>query len=85
MDEYDQEEYEGGESSDNDDRLDDLEQRVEQLESAPRRGEAGLSLGYAMGMTMAMILSWSRNASILWCMLHGLFSWVYVIYVAVTR
>jgi hypothetical protein len=85
MDERDQEEYEGGESSDNDERLDNLEQRVEQLESASRRGEAGLSLGYAMGMTLAMILSWSRNASILWCMFHGLFSWAYVIYVAVTR
>jgi hypothetical protein len=85
MDECDQEEYEGGESSDHDERLDGLEQRVEQLESASRRGEAGLSLGYAMGMTLAMILSWSRNASILWCVFHGLFSWVYVIYVAVAR
>ena len=85
MDEYDQEEYDGGESSDSDERLDELEQRIEELESASHRGEAGLSLGYAMGMTLAMILSWSRNASILWCMLHGLFSWVYVIYVVVTR
>ena len=83
MDESEEEEYEG--ASDSDERLDGLEERVEQLESASRRGEAGLSLGYAMGMTLAMILSWSRNASMLWCMIHGLFSWVYVIYVAVIR
>jgi tetrahydromethanopterin S-methyltransferase subunit G len=89
MEEYDQEGYDGGELNDKDERLDELEQRIEQLESeeesGAHRGEAGLSLGYAMGMTLAMILSWSRNASILWCILHGLFSWVYVIYVAVTR
>jgi len=38
MDEYDQEEYHGGELSDNDERLDELEQRVEQLESEEEYG-----------------------------------------------
>jgi tetrahydromethanopterin S-methyltransferase subunit G len=66
------------------DRLDELELRVEDVESGESRGEAGLTLGYAMGMTLAMILSWERSHSILWCMLHGLFSWGYVIYFAVT-
>ncbi len=84
MDEYNDEEYDGNRKDDG--RLEELEQRIEQLESAEEsggRGEAGLSLGYASGMMLAMILSWSRNASIWWCILHGLCSWGYVIYVAV--
>ncbi len=40
---------------------------------------------YIIGLVMAMILSWSRNASILLCIGHGLASWIYVIYFAVTR
>lgn len=70
---------------DNEPRLDELEQRIEELESAGPASATGLSLGYAMGMSLAVVLSWSRNASILWCMLHGLCSWVYVVYFAMTR
>ena len=66
-------------------RIDELEARLEQLASEQQSHGGEAALGYAMGMSLAMILSWSRNASILWCLLHGLFSWVYVIYFAVTR
>jgi tetrahydromethanopterin S-methyltransferase subunit G len=65
-------------------RLDELERRIEELKSGSG-SEAGLTAGYAMGMSLAMILSWSRNASILWCLLHGILSWAYVIYFAITR
>ena len=72
MEESDQGEYSNG-------RIDELVQRIEEIESEEEEksgnGAGCVFLGYAMGMTMAMILSWSRNASILWCMLHGLFSW----------
>lgn len=71
-----------------DDRIDELEQRIEELESrgSPEyHGGTGLSLGYALGMALAVVLSWSRNSSILWGILHGLLSWGYVIYFAVTR
>lgn len=73
---------------DNDDseaRIDELESRVDELESAGPASATGLSLGYAVGMSLAVVLSWSRNASILWCIVHGLCSWAYVIYFAVTR
>lgn len=43
------------------------------------------AVAFSMGATLAMILSYSRSASILWAMLHGIFSWAYVIYFAVTR
>lgn len=39
--------------------------------------------GIGMGVALAMILSWSKNASILWCILHGICSWFYVIYYAI--
>jgi len=67
-------------------RIDELEFEVERLkEEAKESRAATASIGYAMGMALAMILSWSKNASILWCMLHGLLSWIYVIYFAVKR
>jgi hypothetical protein len=43
--------------------------------------KAGISLGSALAIT----ISWSVNHSILWAMLHGVLSWFYVIYYAVTR
>ena len=66
--------------------LDDLESRIQELETHRPAGSAtGISIGYALGMSIAVVLSWSRNASILWCILHGFFSWGYVIYFAWTR
>jgi tetrahydromethanopterin S-methyltransferase subunit G len=67
-----------------------LEERVEALETELERkveqapGNA-ISVGYVMGVALAMILSWSKNASILWCIFHGLLSWIYVIYFAIKR
>lgn len=88
MDKRDEElELGEGQFSDDDDesRIEELERRIDELESTPPVTVTGLSLGYAMGLSLAMVLSWSRNASILWCLLHGLCSWVYVIYFALTR
>ncbi len=45
----------------------------------------GISLSYALGMAIAVVLSWSRNAAITYCIFHGLLSWGYVIYFALTR
>jgi len=41
--------------------------------------------GIGMGCALAMILSWARNVSILWCILHGICGWIYVIYFALTK
>jgi hypothetical protein len=38
--------------------------------------------GLSMGSALAMILSFGKNASILWAIVHGLLSWLYVIYYA---
>jgi hypothetical protein len=44
-----------------------------------------LRTGTTFGSALAIAISWSVNKSILWAMLHGLFSWFYVIYYAITR
>ena len=41
--------------------------------------------GISFGCAMAMILSFAKNSSILWMMVHGICSWFYVIYAAFTR
>ncbi len=41
--------------------------------------------GITFGSAVASAISWSTNKSILWAILHGVFSWFYVIYYALTR
>lgn len=42
-------------------------------------------MGITMGSTLAIVISWSQHQSILWAIIHGILSWVYVIYYALTR
>jgi len=41
--------------------------------------------GVTMGSALAITISWSVHHSILWAIIHGFFSWLYVIYFAFTR
>ncbi|MEX3747151.1 MULTISPECIES: hypothetical protein [Lysinibacillus] len=41
--------------------------------------------GIGFGSVLAITISWSVNHSILWAIIHGCFSWLYVIYYAITR
>lgn len=41
--------------------------------------------GVSFGAALAIAISWSVNKSILWAVIHGVFSWFYVIYYAFTR
>ena len=43
------------------------------------------SQGISLGTAIAVVASWSKNKSILWAIIHGFFSWLYVIYFALTR
>jgi hypothetical protein len=43
----------------------------------------GSSIG--IGSILAIVLSWSRNQSILWALIHACMGWFYVIYFAFTR
>ena len=39
--------------------------------------------GIGFGTALAIAISWSANKSILWAIIHGIFSWLYVVYYAV--
>ncbi len=36
--------------------------------------------GVGLGTIIAVVVSWSRNKSILWAIIHGILGWFYVIY-----
>ncbi len=36
--------------------------------------------GVGLGTIIAVVVSWHRNKSILWAIIHGLLGWLYVIY-----
>ena len=39
--------------------------------------------GIGFGVALAITISWSANKSILWALIHGVLSWIYVIYYAI--
>ena len=39
--------------------------------------------GVGLGTIIAVVLSWNRNQSILWAIIHGILGWLYVIYVLI--
>ena len=44
-----------------------------------------ISNGIGLGSVIAGVTSWERNKSVLWAIIHGFFSWLYVIYFVLTR
>ena len=46
-----------------------------------RKGEV-VRTGITFGSALAMVISWSANKSLLWVIVHGLLSWLYVVYYA---
>lgn len=40
--------------------------------------------GIGFGTALAIVISWSQNGSVLWAILHGLLSWIYVLYYVLT-
>ncbi len=36
--------------------------------------------GVGLGTIIAVVISWSRNKSIVWAIIHGILGWLYVIY-----
>jgi hypothetical protein len=45
--------------------------------------DSAATAGVSMGTALAMILSFQLNHSILWAIIHGICSWIYVIYRAI--
>jgi len=60
-------------------------ERIPNMPHMPRANRLPMTVmrhGISMGMALAMICSWSVNKSVLWAILHGILSWVYVFYYA---
>ena len=47
-----------------------------------KTGRAVVKAGVSFGSALAMVISWTANKSLLWAIVHGLLSWLYVIYYA---
>ena len=41
--------------------------------------------GISFGTALAIVISYTHNKSVLWAIIHGLFSWLYVIYFLIIR
>lgn len=48
-------------------------------------GNSVVKTGLGFGSVLAITISWSVNQSIIWAVIHGIFSWFYVIYYALIR
>lgn len=46
------------------------------------RFNAPMRYGISFGSALAMVISYAANHSILWAIIHGILSWLYVIYAA---
>jgi hypothetical protein len=49
------------------------------------RGAAAAKAGIGFGSALAITISWSVHHAILWAIIHGFLSWLYVGYYALTR
>jgi hypothetical protein len=52
---------------------------------ASTAGQAAARAGISFGSALAIAISWNSHHSILWAIIHGILSWIYVIYFALTR
>ena len=41
--------------------------------------------GIGLGTIIAVVVSWSRNKSTLWAIIHGILGWLYVIYAILVK
>jgi hypothetical protein len=49
------------------------------------RSASAVKAGVSFGSALAIAISWSEHHSIIWAIVQGFFSWLYVLYYALTR
>ena len=54
-------------------------------QSARVRSVQMAKAGVSFGSALAITISWSLHHSILWAIVHGFLSWLYIIWYAITR
>jgi hypothetical protein len=50
-----------------------------------QRSASVVKAGASFGSALAIAISWSEHHSIIWAIVQGFFSWLYVLYYALTR
>ena len=50
-----------------------------------KHADGAAKAGIGLGSAIAVTISWSLHKSIVWAAIHGVLSWLYVIYFALTR
>ncbi len=45
-----------------------------------RMSHSVVNYGISFGTALAIVISFNKNQSVVWAMIHGFFSWFYVIY-----
>lgn len=50
-----------------------------------KHSDGAAKAGIGLGSAIAIAISWSLHKSIIWAAVHGILSWLYVIYFAFTR
>ena len=50
-----------------------------------RTGTQMVKAGVSFGSALAIAISWTANKSLLWAIVHGLLSWLYVVYYALVH
>jgi hypothetical protein len=58
-----------------------MKERTEKRYNVPVGSKSAITFGSALAIT----ISWSIHQSVLWAIIHGFFSWFYVIYFVLTR
>jgi hypothetical protein len=54
-------------------------------EGAMHRTYKAAKAGVSFGSALAIAISWSVHHSIIWAIIHGFLSWIYVVWYSVTR
>jgi hypothetical protein len=54
-------------------------------QSSGQRSFQMAKAGVSFGSALAIAISWSQHHSILWAIIHGFLSWLYVAWYALTR
>ena len=53
--------------------------------TARQRSASAVKAGASFGSALAIAISWSEHHSIVWAIVQGFLSWLYVLYYALTR
>jgi hypothetical protein len=47
--------------------------------------DSAIKSGIGFGSALAMVISFTTHKSVLWAIIHGILSWLYVLYFVLTR